>query len=108
MANRETFPSALFPLRGDVSAEAGATSVIVTGLQTVPISTVAPTDKQALVFDVTLGVAGEWTPGTGGSSSYFEVNGTSVSQDGLFFINGTIVLGTDGLFGLKVNGTRIN
>ena len=105
--NRETYPASLFPLRGDVSAEAGATAVAVTGLQNVPISTVAPTDKQALVFDATLGIAGEWTPGIGGSASYFEVNGTGVSQDGLFFVDGNMILSPGDLFGLSVNGTRI-
>ena len=35
--NRQVFPSSLFPLRGDISAEAGATSVIVQGLQGIPI-----------------------------------------------------------------------
>jgi hypothetical protein len=37
MANRQVFPSSIFPLRGDISAETGATSVIVQGLQGIPI-----------------------------------------------------------------------
>jgi len=36
--NRETYPAALFPLRGDLNAEAGATTVEVIGLQTIPFS----------------------------------------------------------------------
>jgi len=35
--NRQVFPSSLFPLRGDISAEAGATSVTVTGIQGIPV-----------------------------------------------------------------------
>ncbi len=38
--NRQVFPSSLFPLRGDISAESGATSVIVQGIQGIPV--VAP------------------------------------------------------------------
>ena len=38
MSNRQVYPSSLFPLRGDVSAEAGATSVLVTGIQGTPIN----------------------------------------------------------------------
>jgi hypothetical protein len=38
--NRQIYPSALFPLRGDISAESGATSVIVQGIQGIPV--VAP------------------------------------------------------------------
>jgi hypothetical protein len=37
MANRQVFPASIFPLRGDISAETGATSVIVQGLQGIPI-----------------------------------------------------------------------
>lgn len=36
--NRQVFPSSLFPLRGDLLAEAGATSVVVVGVQTIPIT----------------------------------------------------------------------
>ena len=38
--NRQVFPASLFPLRGDISAESGATSVIVQGIQGIPV--VAP------------------------------------------------------------------
>jgi hypothetical protein len=36
--NRQCFPSSLFPLRGDLLAEAGATTVVVVGVQTIPIT----------------------------------------------------------------------
>lgn len=48
MSNRESYPASLFPLRGDLSAEAGATSVTVQGLQTVPISTQLPDGSAAV------------------------------------------------------------
>lgn len=56
MSNRQTFPASLFPLRGDVSAEAGDVVVRVTGLQGVPVTPVAPTGTPALVF-----IDGLWT-----------------------------------------------
>src|ERR1035437_3968513 len=36
--NRESYPASLFPLCGDLSAEAGATTVEVIGLQNIPIA----------------------------------------------------------------------
>jgi hypothetical protein len=50
MANRENFPASLFPLRGDVSAEAGAVKATVIGIQTTPVSPNLPTDGQVLVY----------------------------------------------------------
>ena len=38
MANSETYPASLFPLRGDLYAESGATTVEVIGLQDVLIA----------------------------------------------------------------------
>ena len=35
--NRQVFPASLFPLRGDISAESGATSVTVIGIQGIPV-----------------------------------------------------------------------
>jgi hypothetical protein len=36
--NRCVYPSSLFPLRGDLLAEAGASTVVVVGVQTIPIT----------------------------------------------------------------------
>ena len=47
MANRQVYPSSLFPLRGDVSAESGATSVLVTGIQGIPVIS-PPTEPASL------------------------------------------------------------
>ena len=38
MSNRQVWPAGLFPLRGDISAEAGATTVTVVGVQKIPIT----------------------------------------------------------------------
>jgi len=53
MANRQVYPSSLFPLRGDISAEAGATTVTVTGLQGIPIISppVEPVGGDTLFYD---------------------------------------------------------
>jgi hypothetical protein len=65
MPNRQVVPASLFPLRGDVSAEYGATSVRVTGIQGVPVvingsmgSPNVPAGPYALVYISGIG----WTP----------------------------------------------
>jgi len=50
LANSETFPSSLFPLRGDISAESGATTVLVQGIQNIPVTTEPPADQSVLTF----------------------------------------------------------
>ena len=71
--NRQVWPSALFPLRGDVSAEAGQVLVTVIGLQTRPVVATLPTDQQVLVY---IGANSDWEPsgvpasGTSGSIQY--------------------------------------
>ncbi len=74
MANREIYPSALFPNRGDLSAEAGATTTTVVGIQTVPVTPVLPTDSQILVD-----INGVWTPKSINAS--ITVNQVPVSDD---------------------------
>ena len=53
--NRESYPSSLFPLRGDLSAEAGATTVEVTGLQNIPLKANPLTDGTVPTY-----VVGKW------------------------------------------------
>jgi hypothetical protein len=50
--NRQIFPSSLFPLRGDVSAESGATTVRVVGIQDIPVVSppVEPTDLDTFFY----------------------------------------------------------
>lgn len=78
MANRETFPASLFPLRGDVSAEAGATTVTVIGLDGTPIDFAAT----------------------------FLVNGFMTSLDFMMLCNTALVInyGSDSQLGIRVNG----
>lgn len=79
MPNRETFPSALFPLRGDLNAEAGATSVIVTGIQKIPVSSSTPSDQNVLTFEAS---TGQWTPsGFGDANESIRVEGVVMSDD---------------------------
>ncbi len=51
--NRQVFPSSLFPLRGDISAEAGAVSVIVQGIQGIPVVAppTEPTDLNTFFYN---------------------------------------------------------
>jgi len=74
MANREIYPSALFPNRGDLSAEAGATTTTVIGIQTVPVSPTPPTNSQTFVD-----IDGVWTPETINAS--ITVNEVPISDD---------------------------
>jgi len=89
MANRQVFPSSLFPLRGDLSAEAGATSVKVIGIQGIPVvingsagNPGTPQGPYALVFIAGVG----WTPIPLNCSVL--CNGVPVSDDYAFFSKG--------------------
>lgn len=75
MANRQTFPASLFPLRGDISAEAGAVAVTVTGIQLTPVDPTAPTAGQILVADSTP----TWVPRS--INACISVNSVPVSDD---------------------------
>ena len=109
MANRQVFPSSLFPLRGDVSAEAGATIVTVIGIEGFPISG-PPTGPDTLVFNTT---TNQWVP-TAINASIL-VNGVPASADYFFFINGvdleTLIGWSHGTANLAryalVNGTPV-
>jgi len=81
MANRETYPAALFPLRGDLSAEAGAVSVEVIGLDGTPINIAAT----------------------------LLMNGKMISLDFFYLINTAAVInfGSDSFLGTRINGVLI-
>lgn len=99
--NRQVFPSSLFPLRGDLSAEAGATSVVVIGIQTVPIDQpISPTDNGKVATFIDADGRIEWRSGGGNA---VEINGTGVSSDKQFFING-ITDGSAPVWTVLVNG----
>lgn len=97
MSNRQTFPASLFPLRGDLSAEAGATTVVVTGIRSIPVTTVAPTAGQSLIYDAVTNTL-IWVTASG-----ILINGLPSSSSKQVFINGV----TDGstLFVIEINGT---
>lgn len=101
MSNRESYPSALFPNRGDLSAEAGATTTTVIGLQTTPVSATAPTQGQSLIaVDPGTGTI-TWTPESAGD--WVMINGIPVSDDYEFGINVAIAVSTQS-FGVTING----
>jgi hypothetical protein len=75
--NRQVYPSSLFPLRGDITAEAGATSVVVQGLQTIPIS---PTPPSTTVPQTLVAIGGtEYIPTDLDTS--IQINGVPASDD---------------------------
>lgn len=79
MANRETYPASLFPLRGDLSAEAGATTVLVVGIDGIAVSAKLAT-QQAYV-----NVGGLLTPVY--LDTAIQVDGVPVSDDYTIAIN---------------------
>jgi hypothetical protein len=97
MSNRETYPSSLFPLRGDVSAEAGATTATVIGIQTTPVASTLPTNQQVLVYQLAMT---EYVPTT---LLNVWINGVGSSFDKKVYINGV----TDGAasWSVSINGT---
>jgi hypothetical protein len=105
MANRIVYPSSLFPLRGDLSAESGATTVEVIGLQNVPMAAnplvngFVPTYNSANA-DI------EWEASGGGTA--VSINGKIVSSDFLFLVNTafTINFSGDSFLGVRINGVR--
>jgi hypothetical protein len=101
--NQQTFPASLFPLRGDVSAEAGAVIVLVQGIQSIPVTTNLPTNGQGLSYNAANNDL-EWGVGSG----VVQINGTGASSDFLFLVNTafTINYSTDQFLGVRINGTR--
>lgn len=102
--NRETYPASQSPLSGDISAPAGATLATVVGLQTNPVSTATPADKDALRWHAD---NGDWEPTTDGNvkvtlGTYATAGGAVVSKgipisDDLDFSVNNIAI--DGLVG---------
>jgi hypothetical protein len=89
MANRQTYPAdALFPLRGDLSAEAGAVAVTVIGIQNTPTDKpVSPTDDLKVATYVDVDGRIEWKTPSGGVGAAVEINGVGVSSDKQVGIN---------------------
>ena len=101
--NQQTYPSALFPLRGDVSAESGAISVEVIGLQGYPLGTLVdggnPTYHAALNKIL-------WERNASGA---VQINGINAG-DYLISVNTalTINYGSDVFLGVRINGALDN
>lgn len=107
--NRETFPSSLFPLRGDLSAESGATTVRVIGIQTVPIDQpVSPTDDLKVATYIDADKRIEWKTGGSGETNAVLINGVGESDDFLFLVNAVFTnnYGSDVFLGVRINGVR--
>lgn len=75
MPNSQIYPSVSYPGYGDIQTTPGSPSTTVVGLQTVPISTTAPTNGQVLEL-----VSNVWTPTTLSSGPAF----TTPGQGGFF------------------------
>ncbi len=101
MANQETFPASLFPLRGDISAEAGSVSVEVIGLETVPLGPLV--DGGSPVYHAVANVI-NWEPS---STSPVRINGVN-SGDYLISVNTAITInyGSDNFLGVRINGAQ--
>ena len=98
MANRETFPASLFPLRGDLFAEAGAITVEVIGLQNIPFSA-APTLVSVPTYNPITNTI-DWDVWSGDA---VEINGIGVSADKQIFIN-AVSDGAAPAWVIEVNG----
>lgn len=101
--NRETYPAALFPLRGDLSAEAGATTVEVTGLQNIPLKANPLTDGAVPTYVSANGDI-EWLASVGDAPVL--INGLPAG-DYLIMVNTAITInyGGDDFLGVRINGT---
>jgi hypothetical protein len=104
MSNRMTYPASLFPLRGDISAEAGQVAVEVIGIQTYPIDN-QPAQGDVPAFDSATNTI-HWTQGPG---SAITVDGVGVSADYLILCGTAITTnyGTDDFLGIRMDGELI-
>jgi hypothetical protein len=108
MPNQETYPSSLFPLRGDISAESGDVIVEVVGLQNIPIAPNPLTDGAVPTYVAANGDI-EWLPGGGNENNTIEINGVGVSDDYLILCDTALVInfGSDTFLGVRVNGVLV-
>ncbi len=107
MSNREVYPAQLFPLRGDLSAEAGNVIVEVIGLQNIPIAPNPLTDGAVPTF-VAANADIEWLVGGGGGAAIL-MNGRLVSPDYLILCDTAFVINysTDSFLGIRENGVLV-
>jgi len=102
--NSESYPVSLFPLRGDVSAEAGATTVEVIGLQGLLLGVNSLTDGGVPTYISASGDI-EWRAGSG---NVVKANGVGVSADYVILSDTAIVINydSDNFLGVRVNGVQ--
>lgn len=104
MANRETYPASQSPLLGDVSGQAGDSTVTVVGIQRQPVSSAIPVDQDTFRY---IASVPDWEPQADGNSSLtlgtyvtaggeIVSKGITVSDDYDFLVNN---IGIDGLVG---------
>ena len=100
--NVESYPATLYPLRGDVSAEAGATTVEVIGLQGLLLGVNPLTDGGVPTYISANGDI-EWRAGSG---NVVKVNGVGVSADYVILVDTAIVINyaLDNFLGVLING----
>ncbi len=66
MSNRETYPASQSPLQGDISGQAGDTTVTVIRIQTQPVSPAVPVDKDTFRYNASIP---DWEPTADGNAS---------------------------------------
>jgi hypothetical protein len=108
MPNLESYPASLFPLRGDVSAEAGNVTVEVIGLQRIPIAPNPLIDGNVPTY-VAANNDIEWLPGGGKENNTIEINSIGVSDDYLILCDTAFAINfsNDVFLGVRVNGTLV-
>ena len=105
--NVETYPSSLFPLRGDISAESGQVTVEVIGLQNIPLAPNPLVDGYVPTY-VAMNNDIEWKATVAGISPVL-IAGVPAG-DYLILVNTafTINYGTDDFLGVRINGALDN
>lgn len=78
--NREIYPNSVYPLQGDVTSQAGQSTVTVTGLQNIPVAGGSTILNGSLLAYLN----GTWTPTL---RAAIQVNGVTVSDDYLITVN---------------------
>lgn len=103
--NSETYPASLFPLRGDVSAEAGDILVTVVGVRGIPVTAILPKNGQGLSYNSTNNDL-EWGAGSG----VIQCDGVGVSSDYLILVDCAFVIkyGSDDFLGIRADGVLVD
>jgi hypothetical protein len=82
----QSYPQSVYPDTGDVTSATGDSSLVVTGIQRVPVEAVTPLDQQSIVFQASVGT-GEYVPTYSPFNRSVQVNGVAVSDDYWIAVN---------------------